>query len=67
MIKDACPKWLKWLRLLISLVLLNLFLKLKIELFIRIYNDIIELLFLLNHIKWIQNIATLDLGFNTKN
>jgi len=39
--------------------------KIKIELFIWICNDIMELLFLLNYIKWIQNVATLDLGFNT--
>jgi hypothetical protein len=40
--------------------------KLKIELFIWIYNYIMEILFLLNYIKWIQNVATLDLGFNVK-
>jgi len=51
---------LKWLRLLVDVALLILFSILKLNYF---YQYIMTLLFFkLNH-KWIQNVATFDLGF----
>ncbi len=68
MIKDACPKWLKFkmTKAINFSCIIHFILKLKIESFIWIYNYIMELLFLLNCIKWIQNVAALDLGFNVR-
>lgn len=41
--------------------------KLKIKLFLWIYNDVIKLFFFFGNYRWIQSVITLDLGLNIGN